>query len=51
MLDTNILNQVSGIFANLESKYTFSALISPEREEASEMTEFLNDFASTSQIV
>ena len=49
MLDTNILNQVSGIFANLESKYTFSALISPEREEASEMTEFLNDFASTSQ--
>ena len=48
MLDSNILNQVTGIFANLDSQYTFLSSISPQREEATEMIEFLNDFASTS---
>ena len=48
MLDSNILNQVTGIFANLESQYTFLTSISQEREEAAEMTAFLNDLASTS---
>ena len=48
MLDSNILNQVTGIFANLDANYLLSASISSHREEAAEITEFLNDFASTS---
>lgn len=49
MLDSNILEQVRGIFASLDKKYTLVSSISPARAEASEMKEFLNDFASTSE--
>ena len=49
MLDSNILSQVRDIFANLDSNYILSASVSPSREEAAQITEFLNDFASTSQ--
>ncbi len=48
MLDRSIIQQVTEIFGTLESHYTLSARISPQREEAAEMSEFLNDFASTS---
>ncbi len=48
MLDSNILNQVRGIFANLDSNYTLSASVSQNREEASEITAFINDFVTTS---
>ena len=49
MLDSNILEQVRGIFASLDNKYTLESLISPTRVEAAEMREFLNDFAGTSE--
>ena len=48
MLDQNILNQVTGIFANLDADYTLSAHVSKDRTEAKQMIEFLNDFAKTS---
>ena len=48
MLDTSILQQVTEIFRNLEADYTFRISLSPLREEASGLIEFLNDFASTS---
>ena len=48
MLDSSIIQQVTDIFAGLASNYTLSAHISSQREEASQMREFLNDFASTS---
>lgn len=48
MLDSNILDQVRSIFANLDAQYTIVSSCSPERSETSEMTSFLNDFASTS---
>ena len=49
MLDSNILSQVRDIFANLDSNYTLSASVSQSREEAAQLSEFLNDFASTSK--
>ena len=48
MLDSNILSQVSGIFAALDADFTLAASVSQSREEAAEITEFLRDFASTS---
>lgn len=48
MLDSSIIQQVTDIFAGLASNYTLSAHISSQREEASQMREFLNDFALTS---
>lgn len=48
MLDSNILDQVRGIFANLDAQYTFLTSIDKNREEAHEMIDFINDFASTS---
>ena len=48
MLDTYILQQVTEIFRNLEADYTFRISLSPLREEASGLIEFLNDFATTS---
>ena len=48
MLDTSILQQVTEIFRNLEADYTFRISLSPLREEASGLIEFLNDFATTS---
>ncbi len=49
MLDSNIIEQVRGIFASLDGKYTLESLISPSREEAATMKEFLNDLASSSE--
>ena len=48
MLDTSILQQVTEIFRNLEADYTFRISLSPLREEAGGLIEFLNDFATTS---
>lgn len=48
MLDSNILDQVRAIFANLEADYTFEIAVSPLREEAAEMNSFLTDFAGCS---
>jgi alkyl hydroperoxide reductase subunit F len=48
MLDTSILQQVTEIFRNLEANYTFRISYAPQREESSQLIEFLNDFASTS---
>lgn len=48
MLDQSIIQQVTEIFGSLESRYTLSARISPNREEGAQMVEFLNDFATTS---
>ena len=48
MLATSILQQVTEIFRNLEADYTFRISLSPLREEASGLIEFLNDFATTS---
>lgn len=48
MLDQSIIQQVTDIFHGLEGRYTLSAHISSQREEAAQMAEFINDFASTS---
>ena len=48
MLDTSILQQLTEIFRNLEADYTFRISYAPQREESSQLIEFLNDFASTS---
>ncbi len=48
MLDNNILNQVSELFVNLDSNYTFKITYSPSREEKDEMIAFLQDVASCS---
>lgn len=48
MLDSNILDQVRGIFAGLDAHYTFEIACSPTREETTEMTAFIKDFASCS---
>lgn len=48
MLDSNILNQVRSIFAQLENTFTIEIATSPTREESTEMISFLNDFASCS---
>lgn len=48
MFDQNILEQVRGIFAGLESHFTFKQAVSPVRAETSEMTSFLEDMVSCS---
>ena len=48
MIDSSIIQQVTDIFANLDSRYTLSAHISSEHESGAQMAEFLNDFATTS---
>lgn len=48
MLDINIIEQVKGIFSNLENNYTFSITYFPNRAEATQLIEFVNDFASCS---
>ena len=48
MLDFSIIEQVKGIFSQLENNYTFSLTYSPLREEAAQLVEFINDFASCS---
>lgn len=48
MLDNNILDQVRGIFADLNANYTFEIACSSNREETNEMLAFLQDIASCS---
>ena len=48
MLDNNILDQVRGIFANLNANFTFEMACSSAREESSDMLAFLEDIASCS---
>ena len=49
MLDQNILEQVKGIFASLNSNITLDATFQNNDKKAEELKEFLNDFASTSE--
>lgn len=48
MLESSILEQVKGVFQNLENQYTLQASIDRSHAQASEMREFLHDFVSTS---
>lgn len=48
MLDSNILEQVTGIFGQLDSDFTFAVSYSRNREEAMQLVEFINDVASCS---
>lgn len=48
MLDNNILDQVRGIFADLNANYTFEIACSSSREETNEMLAFLQDIAGCS---
>ena len=48
MLDSNILEQVKGIFSQLDSQYTFLISYPYSRNEAQEMRMFLEDVASCS---
>lgn len=48
MLDSNILEQVKGIFSQLQNDYTFIIKYSRNREEAQQLIEFVNDFVGCS---
>lgn len=48
MLDSNILEQVKGIFSQLQNDYTFIVKYSRNREEAQQLIEFVNDFVGCS---
>lgn len=48
MLDKEILNQLKGIFANLESDISFRMAVKDDSSLAEEMKSFLEDVASTS---
>ena len=48
MLDKDIITQLKGIFANLETAFTFVVSGVSSREETRQMVEFVNDFASSS---
>lgn len=47
-LDKDIIDQLKGIFANLQSSILLLVQGSPEDERRKEMQEFVNDFASSS---
>lgn len=48
MLDTNLKEQLRGIFAELQGNYTFDIYVSKEHESRTELLELLEDLASTS---
>lgn len=48
MLDLSIKNQVTSVFQLLDGNYTLEANYNPGRSDASELVEFVNDFASCS---
>ena len=48
MLDSTILQQVQGLFQQLEANYTFCIRYSPLRKESQELIDFLNDVAGCS---
>lgn len=51
MLDKEIINQVTGLFQNLKSRYTLTATIDDNHGKAAEMRAFLSDFCSCSPLV
>ena len=48
MLDLSIKNQVTSVFQLLDSNYTLAVNYNPARNDADELVEFVNDFASCS---
>ena len=48
MLDKEIIDQVKGLFQNLKSRYTLTAVIDDNHAKAAEMRAFLVDFCSCS---
>ena len=48
MLETSILDQVRGIFQQLEARYIFHIIYHPKHEQAEELIGFLKDVASCS---
>ena len=48
MLDKDIITQLEGIFANLETSFTFVVNGVADRKETRDMVEFARDFASSS---
>lgn len=48
MLDKDIITQLKGIFANLETAFTFVVSGVSSREETRQMVEFISDFATSS---
>ena len=48
MLDNNLLEQLKGIFANLDSDYTFEVSVSSTHESRQELVEMLQDVVSCS---
>lgn len=48
MLDTSLIEQLKGIFANLDSQYTFDIYVAANHESRNELINLLEDVASTS---
>ena len=48
MLEASILEQVKGVYANLDAQYTFKMIYNKDVVCAQTMQEFLTDFVSTS---
>ena len=51
MLEKDIISQVSGVFSNLKSNFTFSLTFNKDKAKAAELREFLSDFASCSPLL
>ena len=51
MLDQSIKSQVTGVFQLLENKYTFAVRYNPNRSDAQEMVDFVNDVVSCSPLL
>lgn len=49
MLDTNIIEQLRGIFGVLENRFELRVTADEAHEHAAEMRDFVNDFCSTSE--
>lgn len=49
MLDKSILEQVKGVFQPLEGNFNFQVTVDPSHEKASELVEFVKDFAGCSE--
>ena len=48
MLDKSIIDQLTGIFSNIEGEYVFAASLDPDTDKGREMRGFLKDFCSVS---
>lgn len=51
MLDQSIKSQVIGVFQLLENKYTFAVRYNPNRSDAQELIDFVNDVVSCSPLL